>query len=97
MIPDGQYTAVVDEIEAGTARLELEAADGELYSLFVDSEQLPDAGRHDSAVLEVVIADQTIVDAEYERRLQEILDGRDVDPNRVLSGSEEREREYSRH
>ncbi len=66
MIPNGQYTAVVDEIEAGKARLELEASDGELFDLFVDTETLPEAGQHDSAVLEVVLEDETIIEAEYD-------------------------------
>ena len=66
MIPDGPYTAVIDEIEAGTARLELEAPDGDLYDLYVDTEQLPADGRHESAVLNVEVADETLVTAEYD-------------------------------
>lgn len=64
MIPDGPYTAVVDEIEAGTARLELEAPDGDLYDLSVDTNRLPADGRHDSAVLNVVAEDEILIIAE---------------------------------
>lgn len=79
MIPDGPYTAVVDEIEAGTARLELEAPDGELYDLYVEVESLPADGRHDSAVLDVVVENETLTDAEYdeaetERRRESMRD-----------------------
>jgi len=66
MIPDGPYTAVVDEIEAGTARLELEPPDGDLYDLYVDTEQLPADGCHESAVLNVEVEEETLVTAEYD-------------------------------
>ena len=66
MIPDGPYTAVVDEIEAGTVRLELESPDGDLYDLYVDTEQLPADGCHGSAVLNVVAEDETLNTAKYD-------------------------------
>lgn len=79
MMPDGPYTAVVDETEAGTARLELEAPDGDLYDLYVDTEQLPADSRHESAVLNVEVEEETLVTAEYddaetERRRESMRD-----------------------
>ena len=65
MIPDGSYTAVVDEVEDNLARLELEAADGELYGSVVDLSRLPSEGRHESAVLSVRLVDGEVVDADY--------------------------------
>lgn len=66
MIPDGPYTAVVDEIEAGSARLELESPDDDLYDLYVDTEQLPADGRHESAVLNVDVVDEALATAEHD-------------------------------
>jgi hypothetical protein len=66
MIPDDTYTAVVDEIDASLARLELQAADDELYELVVESTELPDNGRDPGAVLTVEVVDETLADAEYE-------------------------------
>lgn len=67
MILKGPYTAVVDEIEVGTARLELEGPDGELSDLYVEVESLPTGGRHESAVLNVVVEDKTLAMAEYDK------------------------------
>jgi hypothetical protein len=66
MIPDGTYSAVVDEIDASLARLELQAADDELYELVVAVAELPDAGRETGAVLTVEVVDENLVEAEYE-------------------------------
>lgn len=79
MIPDGPYTAVVDEIETDTARLELEAPSGDLYDLYVDTDRLPAEGRHESAVLDVVLDEEQISAVEYdetetERRKESMRD-----------------------
>jgi predicted AlkP superfamily phosphohydrolase/phosphomutase len=64
MIPDGEYTAVVDEVEESLARLEL-GGDGEWYDLVVGTEELPDEARQADAVLTVTVTDDTLVDAVY--------------------------------
>ncbi len=66
MIPDGTYTAVVDEVERELARLELETVDGELYGTVVEVSELPPEGRHESAVLSVRLVDEEVVEAEYD-------------------------------
>jgi hypothetical protein len=66
MIPNGTYTAVVDEIEDSLARLELEDADGELYELVLDITELPAAGRKTGAVLTIEYADDEIIEAAYD-------------------------------
>jgi hypothetical protein len=66
MIPDGTYTAVLDEIEASLARLELEGADGELYELVLDLAALPAAGRERGAVFTIEYVDGEVVDVEYD-------------------------------
>ena len=45
MIPDGEYTAVVDRIEDGLATLEASAS-GERYELVVAEATLPEGARH---------------------------------------------------
>lgn len=66
MIPDGTYTAVVDESDDSLVRLELQAADDELYELVVESTALPDAGREIGAVLTVEVVAETLTEATYE-------------------------------
>ncbi|MCQ4334848.1 DUF3006 domain-containing protein [Natronomonas sp. F2-12] len=66
MIPDGTYTAVIDEIEDSLARLELEAADGELYELVLDVAELPAAGRETGSVLTIECTDDEVTDAKYD-------------------------------
>lgn len=70
MIPDGTYTAVVDEFEESAARLELQPQppddDGTLYELVVDRSQLPADGRAVGAVLEVAVVDEEPVSMAYD-------------------------------
>lgn len=66
MIPDGSYTAVVDEIEGPSVRLELQAADDELYELIVEGAELPDTGKETGSVFSVEVVDEMLVEAEYE-------------------------------
>jgi hypothetical protein len=66
MIPDGTYTAVVDEIEDSLARLELEDADEELYELVLDVAELPAAGREPGSILTIKYVDGEVTDAEYD-------------------------------
>jgi hypothetical protein len=65
MIPDGEYTAVVDRIEETLATLEVGSGD-ERYNLVVGEEELPDDGCHVDAVLQVSIVDDELADAEYQ-------------------------------
>ena len=67
MVPDGTYTAVVDEFEGSLARVELEADSGELYELVVERDTLPEDGRETGAVLAVEVVDDELREAEYNR------------------------------
>ena len=67
MVPDGTYTAVVDEFEGSLARLELEADSGDLYELVVERDTLPEDGRETGAVLAVKVVDDELLEAEYNR------------------------------
>ena len=60
MIPDGEYTAVVDRLEETLAVLEV-TADDELYEVVVDEETLPADGRHSDAVFEITVRDGDVV------------------------------------
>ncbi|WP_123536882.1 DUF3006 domain-containing protein [Halosimplex salinum] len=67
MIPDGNYTAVVDRIEDGLATLEVtDEEETDRYELVVDPEELPESGRHADAVLRVELDDGDLVDAAYD-------------------------------
>jgi hypothetical protein len=60
MIPDGEYTAVVDRLEETLAVLEVSSED-KLYEVVVDEETLPADGRHSDAVLEITVRDGDVV------------------------------------
>jgi len=66
MIPDGEYTAVVDRIEDTLATLELSDDDGERYTLVVDENELPTDARHADAILAVTLVDEELVEAAYQ-------------------------------
>jgi hypothetical protein len=66
VIPDGTYTAVVDEVEDSLARLELEDANEELYDLVLDIVELPAAGRETGSVLTIEFVDSEVTDAEFD-------------------------------
>lgn len=65
MIPDGEYTAVVDRIEDGLAALEVAGDEGR-YELMVSDAALPAEGRHADAVLQVTLADEDLVEVAYD-------------------------------
>ena len=65
MIPDGQYTAVVDRIEDRHATLLLEEDGEDAYELVVCPEALPSDGRHSDAILTVEITDDELGEAKY--------------------------------
>lgn len=72
MIPDGQHTAIVDNIEDGIARLEVTIAAADKDStetrdqLLLDPEKLPEAARNPNAVLTITVSDGDITDIEYD-------------------------------
>ena len=65
MIPDGQYTAVVDRIEDGHATILLEEDGEDAHELVVCPEALPSDGRHSDAILTVEINDDELAEATY--------------------------------
>jgi predicted AlkP superfamily phosphohydrolase/phosphomutase len=65
MIPDGEYTAVVDRIEETLATLEVSDGD-ERYNLVIGEEELPEDGRHADAILHVSVVDDELADVEYQ-------------------------------
>jgi hypothetical protein len=67
MTLDGQYRAVLDRIENDLAVLEVDV-DGDLEELVVSVEHIPAAAREPDAVLEVILGDDQIVDATFDRR-----------------------------
>jgi len=66
MIPDGQYTAVVDRIEDGLAAVLLEEDETDAYELLVEPAELPEDGQHANAVLTVKMQDDELVEATYD-------------------------------
>jgi hypothetical protein len=66
MIPDGQYTAVVDRIEDGLAAVLLEEDGRDAYELLVEPAELPEDGQHANAVLTVEVQDGELVKASYD-------------------------------
>ncbi|WP_436936531.1 DUF3006 domain-containing protein [Halovenus marina] len=66
MIPDGEYTAVVDRIEDGLASVLIEKDGTDAYELVVEPSELPEDGQHADAVLSVEIRDGELVAAAYE-------------------------------
>jgi len=65
-LPDGEYTAVVDGIEDGLARVFFEQDDEEKGNAVVEADILPDSGQHADAILSVTIEDGTIETATYQ-------------------------------
>lgn len=66
MIPDGQYTAVVDRIEDGLAAVLLEEDGTDAYELLVEPTELPVDSQHADAVLTVEIQNGELIEARYE-------------------------------
>lgn len=65
MIPDGEYTAVVDRIEDGLAAVLIEKDGADAYELLVEPAELPEDGQHADAVLTVEIQDAELIEASY--------------------------------
>jgi len=64
-LADGTYTVVVDAIEDGRARLFIEQDGEEVGDAVVSADQLPEAGRHADAILELTIAGGEVVELRY--------------------------------
>ena len=65
MIPDGQYTAIVDRIEDGHATLLLEENGEDAHELVVYPEALPSNDRYSDAILTIEITDGELAEAKY--------------------------------
>ncbi len=66
MIPDGEYTAVVDRIEDGLAAVLIEEDGTDVYELLVEPTKLPEGGQHADDVLTVEVRDGELIEANYE-------------------------------
>ena len=64
-LPDGSYTAVVDSIEDGLARVFFEQDGEEVGDAVIDASQLPSDGRHADAILSVSLHDYQLETAIY--------------------------------
>jgi hypothetical protein len=65
-LADGCYTAVVDSIEDGFATVFFEDEGEEVGDAVLDVSALPEAARHDDAVLRVTVADGALIESEYD-------------------------------
>ena len=65
-LPDGEYTAVVDGIEDGLARVFFEQDDEEKGNAVLEADTLPESGQHADAILSVTIEEGTIETATYQ-------------------------------
>ena len=66
MIDDGEYVAVVDRFEDELAVLLIEDDGETVAELAVPERRLPGASRHQDAVLEVTIQNESVVRARYD-------------------------------
>ncbi|WP_435067606.1 DUF3006 domain-containing protein [Haloplanus sp. C73] len=65
-LANGTYTAVVDAIEDGQARVFIEQDNVECASLVLSADELPEPGRHADAVFTVVVTDGALAEWEYD-------------------------------
>ncbi|MDZ5810612.1 DUF3006 family protein [Halorubrum sp. AD140] len=65
-LEDGEYTAVVDAIEDGLARVFFERDGEEVGDALLDPARLPADARHADAVLAVVLRDGAVDSAAYD-------------------------------
>ena len=64
-LPDGEYTAVVDGIEDGLARVFFEQDDVEKENAVLEVDTLPESGQHADAILSVTIESGAIHTVTY--------------------------------
>ena len=65
-LPDGEYTAVVDNVEDGLATVFFERDGEEVGNAVLEPSRLPSDGRHADAILSVVLSEGRIESASYE-------------------------------
>ena len=65
-LSDGAYTVVVDSVEDGLATVFFEQDGEEVASEVLDAGELPEAGRHADAILEVTVREGEVVEWLYE-------------------------------
>ena len=65
-LPDGEYTAVVDNVEDGLATVFFERDDEEVGNAVLEVSRLPPDGRHADAILSVTLGGGRIESASYE-------------------------------
>ncbi|MFB6235787.1 MAG: DUF3006 domain-containing protein [Halopenitus sp.] len=66
MVADGTYTAVLDRFEGEQAVLVLERDGTDVAEIAVARERLPEPGRNQDAVFELVVDDGNLVDLSYD-------------------------------
>lgn len=64
-LPDGEYTAVVDNVEDGLATVFFERDGEEVGNAVLEASRLPSDGRHADAILSVVLSEGRIESATY--------------------------------
>ncbi|MFO8115499.1 MAG: DUF3006 family protein [Halorubrum sp.] len=65
-LPDGEYTAVVDNVEDGLATVFFERDGEEVGDALLEASRLPSDARHADAVLSVTLSDGSVESASYE-------------------------------
>ena len=64
-LPDGEYTAVVDNVEDGLATVFFERDGEEVGNAVLDASRLPSDGQHADAILSVTLSEGRIESASY--------------------------------
>ncbi|PHQ44996.1 hypothetical protein DJ68_15410 [Halorubrum sp. C3] len=64
-LPDGEYTAVVDNVEDGLATVFFERDGEEVGNAVLEASRLPSDGQHANAILSVVLSGGRIESASY--------------------------------
>ena len=65
-LPDGEYTAVVDNVEDGLATVFFERDGEEVGNAVLEASQLPSDGRHADAILSVTLSGGQIESSSYD-------------------------------
>lgn len=66
MVADGTYTAVLDRFEGDQAVLVLERDGSDVADVALDRDRLPESGRQQDAVYELVVDDGDVIDLTYD-------------------------------
>ena len=65
-LDDGEYTAVVDSIEDGLATIFFERDGKEVGNAVLETDRLPEDGKHADAILTVTVVDGNLETVQYE-------------------------------